>query len=181
MGNATYGVSRVDVCTAYPGRAGCPYVGYSYALDTTKLTGGPHTLAVVATATDSSADTGSSSVPIQVSPPPSVFIDSLAPGATISGTVSVAGWAIDNTTTIGTAISSVQVKVDGTPMGTAVYGTPRPDVCVVYPGRPGCPNVGFTYSLNTASLSAGTHTITVLATDSDANPDTGSYSITVTK
>jgi hypothetical protein len=116
-----------------------------------------------------------------VSPPPSVFIDSLAPGATISGTVSVAGWAIDNTTTIGTAISSVQVKVDGTLMGTAVYGTPRPDVCTVYPGRPGCPNVGFTYSLNTASLSAGTHTITVLATDSDANPDTGSYSIAVMK
>jgi hypothetical protein len=181
MGNAAYGVSRVDVCTVYPGRVGCPNVGYIYALDTTGLTPGPHTLTVVATGTDSNADTGSNSVTVQVATPPTVFIDSLAQGATISGTVTVSGWAIDNITTIGTAISSVQVKVDGTPMGSASYGTPRADVCQAYPGRPGCPNVGFTYQLNTALLSAGMHTITVLATDSDASPDTGSYSLIVKK
>jgi hypothetical protein len=33
------------------------------------------------------------------------------------------------------------------------------------PARPSCPNVGFTFSLNTSSLSPGSHTIT--ATDSD--------------
>jgi len=33
--------------------------------------------------------------------------------------------------------------------------TARPDVCVAFPGRPGCPNVGFTYQLNTALLTAG--------------------------
>jgi hypothetical protein len=179
VGNATYGLSRVDVCNVYPARAGCPNVGFSYALNTTKLSPGTHTLTVVATGTDGSS--GSSSVPVQVAPPPSVFIDSIAQGATISGTVSVAGWAIDNTTTVGTAISSVQVELDGTLVGNAVYGSSRVDVCQVYPGRPGCPNVGFTYQLNTASLSAGTHVITVLATDSDASPDTGSYSVTVTK
>ena len=80
---------------------------------------------------------------------------------------------------MGTAISSVQVKVDGTVVGTATYGISRADVCAVYPGRPGCPNVGFTYALDASALSTGSHTITVTATDSDATPDSGSVSVTI--
>jgi hypothetical protein len=83
--------------------------------------------------------------------------------------------------TITDALKRVQVKVDGTIVGTATYGISRPDVCAVYPGRPGCPNVGYSFSLNTSSLSSGTHTITVTATDSDATPDTGSASVSITK
>jgi large repetitive protein len=95
--------------------------------------------------------------------------------------VTVSGWAVDNTAAVGTAISSVQVKVDGSVVGTATYGLSRPDVCAVYPGRPGCPNVGYSFSLDTSTWTAGTHTITVTATDSDAAPDTGSASVSVTK
>ena len=112
---------------------------------------------------------------------PSVHIDAPAPGATVSGTAAVSGWAIDNASTVGTAITTVQVKVDGAAVGNATYGVGRPDVCVAYPGRPGCPNVGYSYLLNTAALASGSHTITVTATDS-ANPsDTGSATITVQK
>jgi hypothetical protein len=71
------------------------------------------------------------------------------------------------------------VKVDGTAAGLAFYGVARPDVCVVYPGRPGCPNVGFSYPLNTALLTTGTHTITVAVTDTNGTP--GSYSVSVKK
>ena len=99
----------------------------------------------------------------------------------MSGVVAISGWAVDNASVVGTAISSVRVKVDGTIVGTATYGISRPDVCAVYPGRPGCPNVGYSFSLNTSSLSSGTHTITVTATDSDATPDTGSASVSITK
>ena len=69
--------------------------------------------------------------------------------------MTVSGWAVDNASAVGTAISSVQVKVDGSVVGTATYGISRPDVCAVYPGRPGCPNVGYSYSLNTSTLSPG--------------------------
>ena len=62
---------------------------------------------------------------------------------------------MDNASAVGTAISTVQVKVDGTAVGNATYGLSRPDVCAVYPGRPGCPNVGYSYSLNTSTLSVG--------------------------
>jgi hypothetical protein len=181
VGNAPYGASRLDVCAAYPGRPGCPYVGYSYSLNTAALAPGSHTITVTATDSDSTPDTGSTSVAVIAGTPvpPSVFIDSPASGATVSGTVTVAGWAIDNASTVGTAIGGVHVLVDGTAVGTATYGVSRPDVCAAYPGRAGCPNVGYTYSLNTATLTPGSHTITVTATDSDGTPDTGSTSVTV--
>jgi len=181
VGTATYGISRPDVCAVYPGRPGCPNVGYSYSLNTSSLSVGSHTIMVTATDSDGTPDSGSSSVTVNVQTPlPTVYIDAPAQGSAVSGTVTVSGWAVDNASVVGTPISSVQVKVDGSVVGTATYGISRPDVCAVYPGRPGCPNVGYSFSLNTSTLSAGSHTITVTATDSDGTPDTGSASVTVT-
>jgi hypothetical protein len=182
IGAATYGIARPDVCAVYPGRPGCPNVGYGFSLDTTTLTPGKHTITATATDSDGSPDMGSATTTVAVAaPPPSVHIDLPSNGATISGMVTLAGWAIDNIYMVGTAISSVQVYVDGQPVGSATYGFNRPDVCAVYPGRTGCPNVGFGFQLNTSALSPGTHTITVTATDSDGNPDSGSTSIIVVR
>ena len=104
-------------------------------------------------ATDSDAvpDTGTASVTITVSNAslPMVHIDTPAQGAVLSGAITITGWAID-ASSAGTAISSVQVKVDGNVVGNATYGVSRVDVCTVYPGRPGCPNVGYSYQLNVA-------------------------------
>jgi hypothetical protein len=44
-----YGLSRQDVCTAYPGRSDCPNVGWAGSLDTTLFSNGTHTLTVTAT------------------------------------------------------------------------------------------------------------------------------------
>jgi hypothetical protein len=163
-----------------PGRPGCPNVGYSYSLNTSTLTAGTHTLMVTATDSDATPLTGSYSVTVTVqATPPAVFIDAPTQGSTVSGIVNVSGWAVDNALAVGTAISSVQVQVDGTVVGTATYGSSRPDVCAAYPGRPGCPNMGYSYSLSTSTLSVGTHTITVTAIDSDVTPLTGSFSVSV--
>jgi hypothetical protein len=180
IGTATYGTSRPDVCAAYPGRPGCPNVGFAYSLNVSSVSAGSHRLCALATDSDTNPDTGASCISIQV-PTPSVSIDTPASGATVSGIVTVSGWAIDNVYGIGTSISGVQVKVDGTVVGNATYGITRTDVCGAYPGRPGCPNVGYTYQLNTALLSSGTHTLTVSAIDSDGNLDFGSASITISK
>ena len=72
--------------------------------------------------------------------------------------------------------SKTQVLVDGGTVGMATYGLARPDVRTVFPGRPGFPKVGFSYQINTATL---TPAITVVATDSDAVPESGSYSVMV--
>jgi N-acetylmuramoyl-L-alanine amidase len=179
VGTAVYGLSRPDVCNAFPGRPDCPNVGFTFSLNTTTLSPGAHLLTVTAADTDATPDSGSWSITIQMSGPPSVFIDTPAQGSVVSGTVTIAGWAVDNTTVVGTAIRSVQVKVDGVVVGNATYGVSRPDVCNAYPGRPDCPNVGFTYQLNTATLTSGQHTITVSATDSDGISDSGSASVYV--
>jgi Big-like domain-containing protein len=182
VSNATYGGSRPDVCKVYPGRAGCPNVGFTYQLDTTKFTPGAHTITVLATATDPTQDAGSSTVTVTVTvapTPPTVRIDLPTPGSTVSGTVTVSGWAIDNASVVGKAIRSVQVKVDGKAVGDTTYGVNRPDVCKLYPRRPGCPNVGFTYQLDTTKFTQGPHMITVSATDTHPTPDVGSSSVTV--
>ncbi len=180
-GAATYGLGRADVCTAYPGRAGCPNVGYSFALNTETLTSGSHTVTVTATDSDATPLTGSANVAVTVPiGPPSVVIDSPVAGSDVSGTVTIVGWAIDNKTSVGTAIKTVQLLVDGYPAGTATYGISRPDVCAAYPDRPGCPNVGFSVQLTTGLLPPGSHSITITATDSDTTPDTGSETVSVT-
>jgi hypothetical protein len=179
VGTATYGITRTDVCTAYPGRPGCPNVGYVYSLNASTLSPGSHTITVVATDTDATPDSGSNSVHVTVGPPPTVSIDSPTAGSVVSGTINVTGWALDTSGT-GTVISNVQVLVDGVSAGTATYGIVRNDVCALYPSGPNCPNVGFTFSLNTATYAPGAHTITVTATDSDASPDSGSKSVPIT-
>ena len=129
------------------------------------------------------ATPASSTVPVSTLPNfvvltgPILTIEAPTSGASISGTVTVSGWAIDP---FYGAIGGVVVKVDGNTVGNATYGVSRTDVCTTYPGRPGCPNVGFTFALSTSGLSLGAHTITVIATDNDGNPDTGSASVGVT-
>jgi uncharacterized repeat protein (TIGR01451 family) len=118
---------------------------------------------------------------------PTVVIDSPANGATLtSGSATVSGWALDLSG--GLAINSVNVLLDGTLFGSAAYGTSRQDVCAVYPGRPECPNVGFTAALSPpppdapphrlTQIGPGTHVITVSATDAGGN--VGSRTTTVT-
>jgi hypothetical protein len=108
---------------------------------------------------------------------PSISIDAPAPGALVSGVATISGWAIDNTATVGSAIGAAQVRVDGAAVGTATYGITREDVCAAYPGRAGCPNVGFTYALDTTSLAAGSHIITVSAFNTETPNSTGSANV----
>jgi hypothetical protein len=82
---------------------------------------------------------------------------------------------------VGTAIGSVQVKVDRALIGTAAYGSNRPDVCAAYVGRPGCPNVGCSFPWNTTALSAAAHILAVTATDANGSADVGNGSVVVIK
>ena len=168
VGTAHYGLSRTNVCPTYPGRLGCPNVGWSYTLDVTPYSAGSHTLSVVAT--DSAGNTGSSQVTFNMAEP-SVNIDSPSADATLAGVVPIGGWALESAASAGPyAIASVAVLVDSIQVGTATYGSPRSDVCSVYPGRIGCPNVGWSYNLDVSSLTADIHTLKILATDTAGNP-----------
>lgn len=109
--------------------------------------------------------------------PPAVTIDEPAPGAALSGTATLRGWAIDNTARSESAISRVELWMEpaagaAQPLGAASQ-TDRTDVCNAYPGRPGCPNVGWQRSWDTRFAANGTYTLRVVATDSDSSLGAG--------
>jgi hypothetical protein len=142
------------------------------------VTASTYNLQVVTSATTAqgaNTDTDTSSLVVTATAPsgnnPTTWIDVPADSSTVSGNVYIAGWAIDNATSVETAISSVKVLIDGSFVGNATPYS-RPDVCIAYPGRTGCPNVGYEYTWDSRTVSNGSHTIRFEATDSDTTSHT---------
>jgi hypothetical protein len=166
LGNAIYGSNRPDVCTRFPGRAGCPNVGWNFPLDTTRLSNGTHTIEITALSSTGKHTTASSSFQVAnwLVNPTRITIDQPNSGAlTFSGIAGFAGWAIDDYS----AISNITISIDGIPRGNASYGTSRPDVCTIYSGRLGCPNVGWNFAMDTTRLADGVHLLEVTGLTSE--------------
>ncbi len=165
QGNATYGLGRPDVCAVYPSAAGCQNgavnVGWSYLLDTTKFANGNHTLSIAATASNGQRAIQAHNFTIAnwtTSNPMILNVDKPnSQTGPLSGQTVIGGWAVDPVSTI----RSVSVAIDGIPIGTAGYGATRADVCAIFSSYPGCPNVGWNFSLDTTLVPDGTHTLQV--------------------
>jgi uncharacterized protein YkwD len=132
---------------------------WTYALDTTKLSNGAHT--VTATATNQAGLTAAATVILTVSngtssQPPTISITQPANGATVSGTTSIQGTAGD-----ATGLATVTVSLDGGASGVAT----------------GLQN--WNYVLDTTKLSNGAHTVTATATNQAGLTATASRSFTV--
>ncbi|MBV9767727.1 MAG: hypothetical protein JOZ48_23000 [Acidobacteriaceae bacterium] len=95
--------------------------------------------------------------------------------ASLSGPTAIGGWALDDIA----AITSVAVSVDGVSFGNAAYGGNRPDVCSAFPDRPGCPNVGWNFLLDTTLLPDGMHTLEITATSAGGQHTTVTQTFTV--
>jgi Bacterial Ig domain len=95
--------------------------------------------------------------------PPMGNLEIPAANATVSGkNVQISGWAFGNA-----AVSTVRVFVDGVSKGNAVYGSDRTDIPTVWPHAP--VSCGWTFSLDSTSLTNGNHTITIHVTDTSNN------------
>jgi len=96
--------------------------------------------------------------------PPFGCLDAPTPDETISGSVTVRGWALDNQ-----GVAAVEVIVDGTTVVPLSYGTGRPDVCLVWPNYANCNNVGYSGTLDTTALTECQHLLEINARDTDGN------------
>ena len=80
------------------------------------------------------------------------------------GPVEVSGWALDNR-----GVESVFLRLDGVRREIPLeYGRSRPDVCVVWPGYPGCDDVGYTGMVDLGDVGCA-HLLEVFARDTDGN------------
>jgi large repetitive protein len=165
-----YGINRPDVEQAYSGFVNSSNAGYVFAFDPAYLIAsgysvGKHTLAIrVGDEKDTVNVIQEISVNLACDQPGNNqasfgYIDYPFDDQFVGGTVNVFGWAYDYQ-----LVKQVDVDVDGQIVGTAVYGLPRPDVPKGDP-RVAYSNVGFSYLLDTATLSDGAHDINVYVTD----------------
>ncbi len=163
LGQATYGLTRTDVGTAY---GDARFNASGYRMNVSGLGGGTHTIYVYyhLVANDTWAGLGPVNVALHI---PKGSLDTLAclqMPCNTSQPIQVAGWALDAGAASGTGVDEVKVyegtMVSGAFLGSATYGLPRPDVGNAY-GAPQFTNTG--YSLKVTTLSAGVHTINVYA------------------
>ena len=114
-----------------------------------EITGGPYISMAELNVLAASSGSGDTT-------PPTVSITSPGSGATVAGTIAVNATASDNV-----AVANVQLEVDGSAVGSADTSSP------------------YSFSLDTTSLSNGTHSLTAVATDSSGNQAT-SVAVSVT-
>lgn len=159
QGEARLGLSRPDVYNKYP-KYNNKKSGYEYSLNTNSFSRGSHKLKIVATSKN--GDKREVETEIKVIDLPSlVHLDEPRANQAVGQVQTVRGWALAEK-----GVSKVEILIDGSVKGEAVYGLPREDVAKVFPLYNN-ENSGFTYSLNTSALTTGYHTITIRVTGKD--------------
>jgi hypothetical protein len=174
-----YGIRRLDIERNFPGLKDSPHAGFRFVLDIGALvtalppaeppyTQGGHVITVRA-GDHANSVRNIAEIPVTFSCDQNLpnensvgDIDLTLRGLLYHGVISVTGWALD-----WEGVQSVQVLVDGFPIGNAVYGIPRPDVLALsfYPGYPNLLAPGWRFDLNTQNFDNGEHFLDVIVTD----------------
>ncbi len=169
-----YGLTRYDVQRYYPNYPDVPRAGFLFTMDVGALLAsgvreGNHVLKVrVGDNFGTFAELpGPAGIPVffqcaqQGLASFSGFIDVPAPFDYMKGTVVFQGWVAQEFFTI----SNVEIIVDGTTVGLAQYGFPRPDVQEQYPFFRNVLNSGWRFTFDTTKLRNERHRLTVRAVD----------------
>jgi beta-N-acetylglucosaminidase len=157
MGEAQYGISRLDVFNAYPAYNN-KNAGYQFTLNTGSLANGQHRLTVREIGSNGVTNELESLLITVQNEPVRGSIDTPSHGSVVKGEIPVNGWFLDMS-----GISKIEILIDGTVVGEAQYGIFRPDVYSAYPQYKNA-NAGYQYTLNTKVLTNGQHNLTVRET-----------------
>jgi glucose/arabinose dehydrogenase len=180
VGSATFVPgARPDIAAAYPAFPNADRAGWGYMLLTNMLPGGgngSYTLRAWAVDSDGARTLlGSRAVSASNATATKPFgtIDTPGQGQTVSGaTYVVFGWTL---TPLPGAIpkngSTIQVFVDGAPVGHPTYNLYRADIAALFPGYANSDGaVGF-FDVDTTALANGLHTIAWSVTDDEGRVD----------
>ncbi|WP_242772066.1 Ig-like domain-containing protein [Brevibacillus parabrevis] len=100
-------------------------------------------------------------------------IDTPSDNEVISGNYLVTGWFLPEG-----ELDKIEVLLDETVLGEALYGTERPDVLRTYPGSQGA-KPGFSYGLRAEEQPKGTHKLTVRVTEKDGKQTNLERTVTI--
>jgi hypothetical protein len=188
IGTPTLGLARPDVA-AYFNNPSYTNSGFQFTYSAATLAAGTHTVTVVAIDSGGRSTTfGPATITVasgsSAAGPPvgdlDVAVDSSTSSTTIpnSDSLLISGWVADPLD--GAPMSNVKVYIDGSLIGTPTLGIARPDVASYF-NRAAYTNSGYQLIYSAATLSTGTHTVTVVAIDSASRSTTfGPLTITVT-
>jgi N-acetylmuramoyl-L-alanine amidase len=152
-------VQRDDVTQALPGYPGNS--GFSFTLDTTKLSNQTHTISV--TAQGMNGEVLTKNISVKVNNAPMICVDSPGKGSNVKGLLPVTGWAINIS---GLKSVAIQSQV-GTVLGQLNAFSPRSDIANIFPAYPGSGQSGFSFNIDTKNLPNGSQTLKLISTGTD--------------
>ncbi|HEY1257362.1 MAG TPA: chitobiase/beta-hexosaminidase C-terminal domain-containing protein, partial [Terracidiphilus sp.] len=183
FGTPTLGIARPDVASSL-NKPAYAYSGFQLVASVAALSVGSHAVTVVAIDSGGRSTTfGPSAITVTGGPPVGnleAAFDAATGASTLpqSDSLYVHGWVGDPID--GSPLSNVKVYIDGALFGTPTVGIARSDVAS-YLNKPAYGNSGFQLIASVASLSIGTHAVTVIAIDSGGRSTTlGPLSINIT-
>lgn len=105
-------------------------------------------------------------------------VDSIQPGATVTGVVPVQGWAVDEDGVLSVCLYVDRVRV----ACTADLGGVRPDVATAYPKIAGADKSGWTIRFDSSTVSPGNHQFVIQTkSKSGATKDLGDINVVVSR
>ena len=156
LGVADYGVARPDIGAIF----GSGFTNAGFNLLLPPLAPGPYLLVAFPFSSVTNAFFTPATVTVTIGPSrPTGSLDAPANGATVTGSFTVGGWAIDQSAPSGTGVDAVHVYASATTggaptfLGVATLGVSRPDIGAIF-GSPFTPSG---YSLNAPALPPGTY------------------------
>jgi hypothetical protein len=155
VGDANYGQPRPDVGDVFGPRF--EPSGWVAQLDVSQLPVGAHRLEARAHSTFSDVvSTYAASIVVEArASSPTGAIDLPQDGSDVSGSVDVAGWAVDEAANKDSGVDSVRLYVDGSFAAEASIGKARPDIGTAY-GRQFV-NAGWSATVDLQSVDPGEH------------------------
>ena len=167
LGHAIYGIARSDVATFF-GSSQFTNSGWQLSWASQEVSHGDHSLFIYGHSTvTGSWVLRSRAFKVGAAPAPLLGIDWPPAGATLEGTSTVQGWALDLNTSEGTGVDQVHIYRDGPyPLGTflgiASYGLERADVASFF-GSSQLTDSGWSFDWDSRGTASGAHSLYVYA------------------
>ena len=184
LGAASYGVARPDIGAA----VGSQFANSGFRLSAVVQLPGTYRIVAFAHSTLANAfntAVAADNVTVQSSNTNALlFVDTPAHGSTKTRPFTVSGWAVDSGAASGTGIDFIDMWAftlngAGIYLGAGTYGTSRPDIGSLF-GDSRFTSSGFTFTVTSANLAAGTYDLVAFGRSTVTNAFTVARVVRVT-